>query len=354
VGTGPHGDAEGHLDVLYRLAEDAAAVPDFHLVVERLAPAVRTAARAELIDVFLCDAAASRLFGTNTARGTLARLMTRWRRAPRAGVGRDAGLVVVPMLADGALVGVVRVRPLLGVEPAPAEERLLRTVADGLAQLVSRAVLRDRLAAAERELAAADERERIADDLHAALGRTHAAVRAELHALAVAAEDGDLKQRLTALDGAVSRAGAELRQATDALSFLGRRGHGLVPSLRTLVRRVRDEQRLEVTLRLVGRPVPLPPDREEALYRLAREALANVDRHARASYASVTVTFEPDRVGVDVRDNGTGLLARPAGENGLHYTLRSMQRRLADVGGGLRVSNRRPHGVTVSGWVPGG
>jgi signal transduction histidine kinase len=342
-----------HLEVLYQLAEDVALAPDIHLVVERLAPAVRAAARAELIDVFLCDAAASRLFGTNTARGTLTRLMSRWRRSPRARVAHDAGLLVIPMLLDGALVGVVRVRPLLGHELEPAEEHLLQTIADGLGEMVSRTVLRDRVACSERELAVADERERIAHDLHDTLGQMHFAVRTELGALAASCADQELQARLAALEGIVSRADTELRQAINALSFLGRGSHGLVPSVRSLVRRIRDEQRLDVTLKLVGTPVSLPPDQEEALYRLAREALTNVARHARASFASVTVTFEPDRVSVDIRDNGTGLLARPAGEHGLHFGLRSMQRRLADVGGGLHVRNRQPHGVTVSGWVPG-
>lgn len=342
-----------HLEVLYQLAEDVALAPDIHLVVERLAPAVRAAARAELIDVFLCDAAASRLFGTNTARGTLARLMSRWRRAPRARVALDAGLLVIPMLLDGGLVGVVRIRPLLGHELEPAEQHLLQTIADGLGEMVSRTVLRDRVACSERELAVADERERIAHDLHDTLGQMHFAVRTELGSLAASVEDEPLRSRLASLEGVVSRADTELRQAINALSFLGRGSHGLVPSIRSLVRRIRDEQRLDVTLKLVGTPVSLPPDQEEALYRLAREALTNVARHARATFASVTVTFEPDRVGVDIRDNGTGLLARPAGEHGLHFGLRSMQRRLADVGGGLHVRNRQPHGVTVSGWVPG-
>jgi signal transduction histidine kinase len=339
-----------HLEVLYQLADDVALAPDIQLVVERLAPAVRAAAGAELIDVFLCDAAASRLFGTHVARGSLARLLGRWRRAPRARIREDGGLLVVPMLLDDTLVGVVRVRPLGPLEPA--EEQLLQTIADGLGEMVSRTCLRDRVAASERELAVADERERIARDLHDTLGQMHFAVRTELGELAHAAAGSPLEARLAALEQVVSRADTELRQAIHALSFLGRGSHGLVPSVRALVRRVRDEQKLDVRLKLAGTPAPLPPDQEEALYRLVREALTNVVRHARATYANVTVSFEAECVRVDIRDDGTGLVQRPGGTHGLHFGLRSMQRRLADVGGEVHVRNRSPHGVTVSGWVP--
>lgn len=342
-----------HLQVLYQLADDVALAPDIRLVVERLAPAVRSAARAELIDVFLCDPAASRLFGTAVARGSLARLMANWRRRPRARVVEDGGLLVIPMLLDGALVGVVRVRPLDGHELEDAERHLLQTIADGLGEMVSRTVLRDKLAASDRELAVADERERIARDLHDTLGQMHFAVRTELGELGRLADpESELRPRIEALEQVVSRADTELRQAIHALSFLGRGNHGLVPSIRGLVRRLREEQRLDIRLKLLGTPAPLPPDQEEALYRLAREALTNVTRHARATYAGVTVTFEAHCVRVEIRDDGAGLLARPAGEQGLHFGLRSMQRRLADVGGGLHVRNRQPHGVTVSGWVP--
>lgn len=338
-----------HLEVLYQLADDLALAPDVHLVVERLAPAVRAAAHAELIDVFLCDPAASRLFGTHTARGTLARLMARWRRHPRADVATDSGLLVIPMLLDGTLVGVVRVRPLEPREPDAAERHLLQTIADGLAEAVARVVLRDRVATSERELAVADERERIARDLHDTLCQMHFAVRTELSQLAAGADDL-LSHRLHALERMVAGADTELRQAIHALSFLGRGNNGLVPSVRALVRRVRDEHRLDVALRVEGTPCDLPPDQAEAMYRLAREALFNVARHARASMASVTVRFGDERVAVEVRDNGTGLLARPS--EGLHFGLRSMQRRLTEVGGGLDVRNRSPHGVTVAGWVP--
>jgi signal transduction histidine kinase len=109
---------------------------------------------------------------------------------------------------------------------------------------------------------------------------------------------------------------------------------------------------MDVRFKVTGPQSALSPDVEEAVYRLTREALTNVVRHARATFAGVTLTFEEDRVCVDIRDDGVGLLARPGGEQGLHFGLRSMQRRVAEVGGELHVRNREPHGVTVSGWVP--
>ncbi len=63
---------------------------------------------------------------------------------------------------------------------------------------------------------------------------------------------------------------------------------------------------LTVSVRIHGEPTPIRPDISTALLRSARGALANVVEHARATEATLSLTYQPDSVSLDVCDNGLG------------------------------------------------
>jgi signal transduction histidine kinase len=338
------------LEAVYALAEDALLDTDMEQLLQRLAPVVRATSGAELIDAFLADTAAARAFATPTPNRQLAALIRRWRREPdlRPVVVND--LLVVPMVVEDQVLGVLRVRP--GSPAEPDAEHLVLAVASGIAGVVARVLLRKRVAENERGLAVAEERERVGRDLHDTLGQQLFALRVELDAIAATVTDKGVAARLRSTVSAVSRANADLRLAIHALSFLEHAKRGLVPSLRMLVRKIADTTDIGLQLRVVGAPVRLNHGCEEALFRVAHEALANVVRHSRASTATLTISFSPERTSLIVRDDGTGMSARSDEQRGLHFGLRTMQRRMEEIGGGLDVSNFRPHGVCLHAWVP--
>ena len=341
------------LESIYALAEDALLDPDMQQVLQRLAPAVRSTTGAELIDAFLADSGAARVFATPTPNRQLGALLRRWRREPDLGPVMVNDLLVVPMVVGEQVLGVLRVRPgAAGALADPDAEALILAVAAGIAGVVSRVLLRQRMAENERGLAVAEERERVGRDLHDTLGQQLFALRVELDAIASTVADKTAAARLREAVSGVSRANADLRLAIHALSFLEHAKRGLVPSLRTLVRKIADTTDIGLQLRVVGTPTRLNHGCEEALFRVAHEALANVVRHSRASTATLTISFSPERTSLIVRDDGTGMSARSDEQPGLHFGLRTMQRRMEEIGGGLDVSNFRPHGVCLHAWVP--
>jgi signal transduction histidine kinase len=347
-----------HLELLYRLSDDLALGPDMGLVTERLAPSVRAACRGELIEAYLCDPASARMFGAAQPPRSLPGLSA-WRRGLSLRPVTTGGLIGVPMLLEGQLIGVLRVRSPDGRPPDAQEEDLLLAIAEGLADVVTRTVLRAQIAASERELAVADERERIGRDLHDTLGQLLAGLASGLDVLGSELTEPSGGSRLNArehvlrLRGMVGEANTELRQAIHALAFLGRRDRGLVRPLRELGRGFASRvEGTEFLVRVVGRVRPLPPNREEALFRVAHEALNNVARHARASTARLVLTYAEDRVTLSVTDDGVGLAMRGDVDESLHFGLRTMRRRMAEAGGGLEINNRRPRGARLAAWVP--
>lgn len=340
------------LESVYALADDELLEPDMQQVLQRLAPAVRSTTGAELIDAFLAESAAARVFATPTPNRQLGALLRRWRREPDLAPVMVNDLLVVPMTAGDQVVGVLRVRPGAPDTADPDADGLIVAVAAGIGGVVSRVLLRKRMAENERGLAIAEERERVGRDLHDTLGQQLFALRVELDTIASSVTDKVAAARLRDAVGSVSRANADLRLAIHALSFLEHAKRGLVPSLRTLVRKIADTTEIGLQLRVVGTPIRLHHGAEEALFRVAHEALANVVRHSRASTATLTISFSPERTSLIVRDDGTGMSARSDEQPGLHFGLRTMQRRMEEIGGGLDVSNFRPHGVCLHAWVP--
>lgn len=120
---------------------------------------------------------------------------------------------------------------------------------------------------------------------------------------------------------------------------------GLEPALVDLVETMRRESRLNVQLTAASTG-PVSAAAGRALYGAAREALANVRRHARAQTAEVRLRESDGTVIVEVLDDGLGM----RGREGIGLTI--ARQRLVDVGGSLTTASRRPHGTTLRAVVP--
>jgi signal transduction histidine kinase len=96
--------------------------------------------------------------------------------------------------------------------------------------------------------------------------------------------------------------------------------------------------------------LPLSPHVEAQLFAIAREALANVLRHARASAAHVRVQAQRGQVLVEICDNGQGF--DPTDGRPGHFGLESMRSRAAEIGGRLTIASAPRSGTTVRVRVP--
>lgn len=87
---------------------------------------------------------------------------------------------------------------------------------------------------------------------------------------------------------------------------------------------------------------------EENLLRIAQEAFTNVVKHSGATAVNISLSFQPDSVAMEIRDNGSGLVTdRVAAHGGQHYGLLGMKERAKRIGGRLDVSGPPGEGTTV-------
>ena len=94
---------------------------------------------------------------------------------------------------------------------------------------------------------------------------------------------------------------------------------------------------------------PLPEAHRLAVYRAAQEALTNVQRHAQASQASLTIGLSAEALTLCVRDNGIGL-PNEAEQQG--FGLRGMRERIMQLGGSVELRSAKPDGTTVLVQLP--
>jgi hypothetical protein len=108
---------------------------------------------------------------------------------------------------------------------------------------------------------------------------------------------------------------------------------------------------VEVRSTCVGEARPLNASQQMVLLRCAQEALLNVEQHARAHTALVTLSFEPRAVTLAVQDDGVGLLDGTYERPGLH-ALRAVRYRLAELDGQLAVFDNEGSGLTLRATLP--
>jgi len=261
-----------------------------------------------------------------------------------------------------AAAAVVAVAPLHGVSENLAGV-LLRLVAVGLPAVVGLYLsaradyiggLRERGERLERERellaeqAVAEERVRIARELHDVVAHHVALMVVQVQALAaIGSDDGEQRTGLERVAGLGREALSEMHRMLGVL----RLGDGDAsdrepqPGVRDLDRLVLQftESGLDARLTVAGEVRELPPGVDLSTYRIVQEALTNVVRHAHARRVTVELEYQLDAVLVTVTDDGVGPQQARAGRNGADaggQGLVGMRERVALFGGGLHAGAR--------------
>jgi len=215
--------------------------------------------------------------------------------------------------------------------------------------LNSMAAQLQRLVTTRQELAIVDERQRMARDLHDSVKQQLFV----LTLLVTSARDtvSDDPQAGPALAEASQIAGQmsqELTALIRALRPISLESKGLVVALRELTANWARSTGIAAEV-CVPDHLPTTGDAEDALFRVAQEALANVGRHSGATRVTLTVLVEPDAIRMQITDNGHGFdLARAAGSG---VGLNSMRERMAALGGAL-LTTSLPSGTCITASVP--
>jgi len=129
--------------------------------------------------------------------------------------------------------------------------------------------------------------------------------------------------------------------------------HGLVPAVEAQLKRFSAQTGIELRMRTEGEPDELPEVIQTAIYRVAQEALANVQRHAGATVVELDLEEEAGGVELRVRDDGRGFDAGAvprAGSTrpGAGLGLSGMAERARLVGGELDARSAPGSGTTVT------
>lgn len=201
-----------------------------------------------------------------------------------------------------------------------------------------------------QELAALEERNRLARDLHDAVKQQIFAVSMQVGA-AQAVLPGDPAAAAAQLDEAATLA----RQAQQELSGLIRQlrpaalhDQGLTAALRQLAADWSRQNQILGEVQTHGER-PLPLGTEQILFRVAQEALANVARHSGASRVALKLSFTETAVTLTIHDDGQGLDPATA-RRGLG--LDSMRERVEGIGGRFTIASRPGSGTTLTATAP--
>jgi signal transduction histidine kinase len=226
------------------------------------------------------------------------------------------------------------------------DERLLSLFAAHAAIALTNARLYER----SRELTAAQERARLARDLHDAVSQKLFSVRAKARAAAllVARDPARATAEIDSVAALAGEAHAELRAVIDGLAPPDLAASGLVGSVRSYA--VLVGRSYGVAVRVVADELPaLDEQRETVLYRVAQEAITNALRHSGSTDVTVRLAARPRGVVLEVRDRCSGF--DPDHTSG-GLGLDSMRERAASVGGTLAITSTEGNGTSVRLTVP--
>jgi len=216
--------------------------------------------------------------------------------------------------------------------------------------------LHHELTEAQKRQMLADERSRIAQELHDRVQQT-------LFTIGLKADwimehlppDSTRDRSLRSIKELASLGTAQVRDAIFALFSTELQEGGLVSMLYTLIKNLRETSSLEVDLVVTEWAVPLPSRIESTLFTIAQEALSNARRHAEATTVIVTVQVNSEQAVLVVQDNGVGLstqVLQAYRNNTMHLGLKGMHHRVEELGGQFLLMNGEESGVIVKAVIP--
>jgi signal transduction histidine kinase len=319
----------------------------------------------------------------------LARLAERTLRAQRPVVLADDTLpvgpdedrcaaVAAPMPVSGESAGVLAVGLPAGAKVEPSDLSILMTLANHAGVALHNAALfqenerraaelerrgnelegtRRRLEEVGRRRLLSEERHRIARELHDSVAQHLLTIGMNLEwCRRHESTSPPVLERVSAAKSLARSAVEEIREVIFELASDGQ--IELRRALREVIEDVQAGTRLEVRLRVDGQAQLLAAATQHALVQIAREALFNVVRHARAERAWVTLRWRPLSVALAVADDGSGDAralqrhldcSRPSGE---HLGLAGIAERVRGLRGTASFERRRGGGVRLRVEVP--
>ncbi len=256
----------------------------------------------------------------------------------------------IPLYERGKKMGVLNVASTDWRELSPDDLRLLYTIGD----LLSIAIERSRLFARNAQMSIVEERNRLAREIHDTLAQGLTAVSLQLEsadALLEASADSERIRNVVRQALSLTRANLEeARRSVLDLRAAPLEGRTLMKALEALTKEVSNRGKTRVRFEAAGDDRPLPVRIEAGLYRIAQEALANVNQHAHARLARLRLEITPEQAMLRVWDNGQGFEPEQVPKG--RYGLIGMNERARLLGGTLCLESSPGNGACIEVTVP--
>lgn len=256
----------------------------------------------------------------------------------------------IPLYAHGKKLGVLNVASRDWRELSPEDLRLLYTIGD----LLGIAIERARLFQQSARAGALEERNRLAREIHDTIAQGLTGIALHLETADALLEAGAetektrgfvqhaLKMTRTNLD--------EARRSVLDLRAAPLENRTLAEAMQALAEAYQNRLKIKVIFSAVGKHHPLPVQVETGLYRVAQEALTNVQKHTEAKKITIQLITTPDRVQLIVTDDGQGF--EPDKFSPGHFGLIGLNERVKLLGGQFRLQSSPGQGTRVEATIP--
>jgi signal transduction histidine kinase len=198
------------------------------------------------------------------------------------------------------------------------------------------------------------ERSRVGKELHDSIAQSLAALRYQLIAIERETNDAEMAEKIRAIRQSAGEVLEQVRLLSHNVHPQILDDLGLVPALRHLARTTADGPTVSVSVapEAESRLRELPNDIAVAVYRVARESVANALRHGAPSTIDIRVGLAADQLVMHVEDDGKGFDPAQAEKEGQAMGLFQMRERIALLNGKVEIVSGPRQGTTVRVRVP--
>ncbi|MFF2850276.1 sensor histidine kinase [Streptomyces sp. NPDC058001] len=216
------------------------------------------------------------------------------------------------------------------------------------------AALHSQLLVQAREAGVADERRRLAAEIHDTIAQGLTGIIAQLQVVTGTSDPAAARVHLDRAADLARHSLGEARRSVQNLAPVALEHDGLPQALEKTVATWAERTGTRAEFTVTGTAEPLHDELDATLLRIAQEALSNTARHASATRVGVTLSYMAGEVTLDVRDDGRGFdpgaLPPRSGHGG--FGLDGMRARARRLAGSLTVEAEPGQGTAVSARVP--
>jgi signal transduction histidine kinase len=259
----------------------------------------------------------------------------------------------VPLISNGVVIGAFTITCKYSHWFSPEDEREVAGLAPAIVIALENAKMHQQTLAMTRS----QERQRIAQDLHDTMAQTLFSIGMNAKAaLKNPLLSPETIESLKSIQRLADHSNDELRSSIFALNNIEKADEeGIVTLLEELIQEYQAQSGIKTQLIKHCDDLPLlPTDLNNIIYRIVREALANIRKHARASISLVIVNYEPGSLTIIVQDDGIGIsdITDINEEENLRFGIANMRQLIKRANGDLSIQQNDDGGTTVKLCLP--